>query len=162
MRLRMKGCDVIPPELLRQRSGVELPGAIMDGALPVLPIGYALDYMLVELSPGRAVFQGTPKFDYYNPSGVVHGGWIATLLDSCSGGAVHAALPAGKGFTTLELKVNYVRALTRDTGVVRAEGRIIHSGSRVATAEGRLVDAAGKLHAHCSTTCLIFDLAPRP
>ena len=88
-------------------------------------------------------------------------GWIATLLDSCVGCAVHSALPAGKGYTTLELKVNYVRAVLSDTGPVRAEGRVIHLGGRVATAEGRLVDAGGKLYAHCSTTCLVMELGKK-
>lgn len=161
VRARVSGADIIPPALLAQRPGLDLMRAIMDGALPAPPIAHSLDFLLVEVEQGRAVFQGLPKFDFYNPIGSVHGGWIATLLDSCVGCAVHAALPAGKGYTTLELKVNYVRGLTRDTGPVRAEGRVIHLGGRVATAEGRLVDPAGRLYAHCSTTCLVMELAGR-
>jgi uncharacterized protein (TIGR00369 family) len=133
----------------------------MDGTLPAPPIAHSLDFLLVEVEQGRAVFQGTPKFDFYNPIGSIHGGWIATLLDSCVGCAVHSALPAGKGYTTLELKVNYVRALSHDSGPVRAEGRVIHLGGRVATAEGRLVDPAGRLYAHASTTCLVLELGKR-
>jgi len=158
VRARVSGKDIIPPEQLSQRPGVELMRAIMGGELPAPPIAHSLDFVLVEVEEGRAAFQGTPKFDFYNPIGSVHGGWIATLLDSCVGCAVHSALPAGKGYTTLELKVNYVRALTDRSGPVRAEGRVIHLGGRVATAEGRLVGPDGKLYAHCSTTCLVMDL----
>lgn len=161
VRAAISGKDIIPPELLAQRPGVELMRAIMDGGLPAPPIAHSLDFVLVEVEAGRAVFQGTAKFDFYNPIGSVHGGWIATLLDSCVGCAVHSALPAGKGYTTLELKVNYVRALLHDSGPVRAEGKVIHLGGRVATAEGRLVDAGGKLYAHCSTTCLVMELGKK-
>jgi len=159
VRQRASSSGIIPPDLLAQRPGIELMQAIVSGALPVPPIARSLDFVLIEVEPGRAVFQGEAKFDFYNPIGSVHGGWIATLLDSCVGCAVHSALPAGKGYTTLELKVNYVRAVTQDSGPIRAEGKIIHLGGRVATAEGRLTDPAGRLYAHCSTTCLILDLA---
>ena len=159
VRGRVSGRGIIPSDLLAQRPGIELMQAIISGALPVPPIARSLDFVLIEVEHGRAVFQGTPTFDFYNPIGSVHGGWIATLLDSCVGCAVHSALPAGKGYTTLELKVNYVRAVTQDSGPIRAEGKIIHLGGRVATAEGRLTDPAGRLYAHCSTTCLILDLA---
>jgi uncharacterized protein (TIGR00369 family) len=161
VRARISAKDIIPPEQLAQRPGLELMRAIIDGTLPAPPIAHSLDFVLVEVEEGHAVFQGAPKFDFYNPIGSVHGGWIATLLDSCVGCAVHSALPAGKGYTTLELKVNYVRALTDRSGPVRAEGRVIHLGGRVATAEGRLVDAAGKLYAHCSTTCLVMELGKK-
>jgi len=159
VRRRAGSPGIVPPELLAQRSGLELMQAIIQGALPMPPIGITMGFVPVEAEHGRAVFQGTPTFDHYNPIGSVHGGWGATLLDSCVGCAVHTALPAGKGYTTLELKVNYVRALTRDTGPVRAEGKVIHVGGRVATAEGRITDASGRLYAHCSTTCLVFELA---
>jgi uncharacterized protein (TIGR00369 family) len=161
VRARISGKDIIPPQQLAQRPGLELMRAILDGGLPAPPIAHSLDFLLVEVEEGRAVFQGTPKADFYNPSGSIHGGWIATLLDSCVGCAVHAALPAGKGYTTLELKVNYVRAVLPETGPLRAEGKVIHLGGRVATAEGRLVDAAGKLYAHCSTTCLVLELGKK-
>ena len=104
------------------------------------------------------VFAGTPDLRHYNPIGVVHGGYAATLLDSCMGCAVHSALEAGQGYTTLELKVNYVRAMTVNTGRVRAEGKIINVGRQVATAEGRIVGDDGKLYAHGTTTCLVFPI----
>jgi uncharacterized protein (TIGR00369 family) len=145
-------------EQLAGKSGLEVMRALLAGELPAPPISGTLDFMLIEVEHGRAVFQGRPLERHYNPLGSVHGGWFATLLDSALGCSVHAALPAGKSFTTLELKVNMLRALTSKVGLVRAEGRVIHVGGQVATAEARLVDAAGKLYAHATTTCLVFDL----
>lgn len=139
-------------------TGLEFLNAIIAGELPYPPIGGTLDFLPIHAEAGRVVFQGTPAAAHYNPIGSVHGGWAATLLDSCVGCAVQSALPRGKGYTTLELKVNYVRALTPDTGPVRAEGTVIHAGSRVATAEGRLTDPSGRLYAHASTTCMVMDL----
>jgi uncharacterized protein (TIGR00369 family) len=110
----------------------------------------------VEVEEGRAIFEGEPTEYHYNPIGVVHGGLAATLLDSAMGCAVHSMLPVGVGYTTLEIKVNYLRALTSETGTVRAEGRVIKVGGRVAVAEGRITDAAGNLYAHSTTTCLIL------
>ncbi|MFZ5511249.1 MAG: PaaI family thioesterase [Pseudomonadota bacterium] len=141
-------------------SGLELLQGVARGEYPAAPMAALLGFRLVEVEAGRAVFQGTPRRDHYNPIGSVHGGYHATLLDSCMGCAVHSTLPAGMGYTTLEIKINYVRALTDATGPVRAEGRIIQPGRRVATAEGRLVDAQGKLYAHGTTTCLVFPMNP--
>jgi len=104
------------------------------------------------------VFQGRPLKRHYNPLGTVHGGWFATLLDSAAGCAVHTALPAGKGYTTAELKINVVRPLTDKVPLVRAEGKVIHMGGRMATAEARMTGADGKLYAHASTTCFVFDI----
>ena len=115
-----------------------------------------MDFQIVELEEGRAVFAVDPAEYHYNPIGVVHGGLAATLLDSAMGCAVHSMLPAGSGYTTLELKVNFIRALTAETGRVRAEGKLIHLGGRTATAEGRVIDESGKLYAHATTTCLIL------
>ncbi|HLQ25161.1 MAG TPA: PaaI family thioesterase [Acidiferrobacterales bacterium] len=158
MRTRLAEPGVVPPAGLAQHSGLEFLKGICSGELPLPPISKVLDFFPVEVEPGRVVFQGTPKLAYYNPIGSVHGGWAATLLDSCAGCAIHSMLPAGKGYTTLEFKVNFVRAITSDTGPVRAEGKVISVGNRVGTAEGRLVDSAGRLYAHATTTCLIFDL----
>lgn len=143
---------------LRARSGVEFFEAIGRGQLPTPPISQTLDIWPLEWEPGRMVFQGNPGKAHYNPIGSVHGGWTAAMLDSAVGCAIHSMLPAGKGYTTVELKVNYIRAVTADVGPLRAEGKVIHVGGQIATAEGRLYDAGGKLYAHATTTCLIFSL----
>ena len=154
-RLGEPGCA--RPEQLRGRTGLETLKAIFDGELPRPPIGDTLDFVPVHMEPGVAVFQGRPQLKHYNPLGSVHGGWFATLLDSAVGCAVHSALPAGTGYTTLELNVNIVRALTDAVPLVRAEGKLIHLGRQVATAEARLVGPDGKLYAHATTTCLVFE-----
>ncbi len=138
-------------------SGLAYLQAIMRGELPPPPIARLMDFTLAELEPGRAVFTVTPAEYHYNPIGVVHGGLAATLCDSAMGCAIQSTLPAGAGYTTLELKVNFVRALTTQTGLVRCEATVIHGGRQVATAEARVVDSAGKLYAHATTTCLIFS-----
>ena len=137
-------------------TGLEYLRKIAAGELPRPPMGALLEFGLAELEEGRAVFTVEPAEYHYNPIGVVHGGLAATLLDSAMGCAVHSVLPAGAGYTTLEIKVNYVRALTAETGPVRCEARVVHVGGRTATAEGRVVDASGKLYAHGTTTCLLF------
>jgi uncharacterized protein (TIGR00369 family) len=149
-------------EQVAGKSGLELFEALFAGELPFPPIGDTLDFVAVHVEKGRAVFQGRPAERFYNPLGTVHGGWFATLLDSALGCAVHSALPAGKSYTTLELKVNMIRALTRKVPLVRAEGAVIHVGGQVATAQARLVGPDGKLYAHGTTTCLIFDLPAAP
>jgi uncharacterized protein (TIGR00369 family) len=148
------------PTQVQGRTGMQMFEAIFSGELPRPPIGDTLDFLLIHVAPGLAVFQGRPQQRHYNPLGTVHGGWFATLLDSAVGCAVHSTLPAGKAYTTLELKLNMVRALTDAVQLVRAEGRIIHAGRQVATAEGRLMGPDGKLYAHATTTCLIFDQPP--
>lgn len=158
VRRRLKQADTNSLGTIAQYSGLEFLQAVFSGELPHPPIGETMSFLPVHAEHGRVVFQGTPAANHYNPIGSVHGGWAATLLDSCVGCAVQSTLPRGKGYTTLELKVNYVRALTPQTGPVRAEGRVIHAGGRVATAEGQLRDAAGRLYAHASTTCMIMDL----
>lgn len=137
-------------------SGLEYLRKIVAGELPPPPIGVLLDFRVIEVEEGRAVFAVTPAEYHYNPIGVVHGGVAATLLDSALGCAVHSTLPAGVGYTTLEIKVNYIRPLTAETGPVRCEAKVIHLGARTAIAEGRIEDEHGKLYAHGSTTCIIF------
>ena len=136
-------------------SGLEFLQRIVNGELPPPPLARLLNFDLVELGEGQAVFAVDPEEYHYNPIGVVHGGLAATLLDSAMGCAIHSTLPAGAGYTTLEIKVNFIRAMTAETGRVRCEARIIHVGGRTATAEGRIIDHAGKLYAHGTTTCLI-------
>ena len=142
----------------RGMSGFEFLQKIVAGELPQPPLASLMDFQIVELAEGRAVFAVDPAEYHYNPIGVVHGGLAATLLDSAMGCAVHSMLPAGTGYTTLELKVNFIRAMTAETGRVRAEGKLIHLGARTATAEGRVIDESGKLYAHATTTCLILKL----
>jgi uncharacterized protein (TIGR00369 family) len=137
-------------------SGLEYLQKIVSGELPPPPIGVLMNFRISELSEGHAVFTVEPAEYHYNPIGVVHGGVAATLLDSAMGCAVHSTLPAGVGYTTLEIKVNYIRPMNAETGVVRCEADIIHVGGRTATAEARIVDEKGKLYAHGTTTCLIF------
>ena len=140
----------------RGLSGLEYLRKIASGELPRPPIGALMSFGLAEIEEGRAVLTVEPAEYHYNPIGVAHGGLAATILDSAMGCAVHSVLPAGAGYTTLEIKVNYVRAMTAETGPVRCEARVIHVGGRTATAEGRIVDAAGRLYAHATTTCIIF------
>lgn len=140
----------------RELAGLDYIAAMIRGDLPVPPITETLGFRLVEAERGRAVFEMTPGTRHYNPIGSVHGGIALTLLDSAMGCAVHTLLDAGVGYTTLELKTNFVRPITAETGAIRCEGVVVHGGSRVATAEGRVTDAAGKLLAHGTTTCLIL------
>jgi uncharacterized protein (TIGR00369 family) len=139
-------------------SGMEYLEALRDGRLPPPPIAALLGFEPVEFEEGRAVFAAVPEEMHYNPIGLVHGGFAATLLDSAMGCAVQTIVPAGSGYTTLEVKVNFSRPMTRDTGRVLAEGVVVHGGRTVATAEGRLVaEDSGKLLAHATATCLIFS-----
>ena len=136
-------------------SGIDqLRAMIASDAQP--PIGRTLDFSLVEVEEGRAVFEGTPDGRVYNPIGSVHGGYAATLLDSACGVAVHSKLAPGQAYTTLELKVSYLRGMTVDTGPVRAEGVVLNMGRRVAFAEAKLTDAAGKLLATATSTLLVI------
>jgi len=149
------------PEQVAGKTGLEIFTEMLSGQLPFAPIAQTLDFFLVEAEYGRAVFQGRPLQQHYNPLGTVHGGWFATLLDSALGCAVHTCMPAGKSYTTLELKVNMIRALTDKVPLVRAEGKVIHVGGQVATAEARLYGADDRLFAHATTTCLVFDFPPK-
>lgn len=137
-------------------SGLEYLQRIVAGELPAPPFGSGFGMQPLEVEAGRVVFTATPDREHYNLIGTVHGGYIATLLDSAMGCAVLSTLPAGVRWTTLELKVNYLRAISAETGVVRCEGTTIHAGRTTALAEGRITDARGKLLAHGTTTCLIM------
>lgn len=130
---------------------------IATGELPSPPIGELVGFVPIEWGEGRFVFQGTPEERHYNPLGSVHGGYAATLLDSCMGCAIHTRLQQGQGYTTMELRVSYVRALTAATGPVRAIGTVVHVGRSSALAEGRIVDVQGRLYATASTTCMILS-----
>jgi uncharacterized protein (TIGR00369 family) len=141
----------------REISGLEYMLKLIDGEFPPAPIAELMDFTLVEVADGRALFRGVPGEQHLNPIGTVHGGFAATLLDSALGCAVHTTLPAGVGYSTLELAVNLVRGITPATGPVLAEGNVVHAGRRTATAEARLTaEDGGALLAHAKTTCLIL------
>src|ERR1700752_418109 len=137
-------------------SGLEYMRRLVAGEIPVSGMSELMGFRLVEVEPGRAVIAIKPGKQHYNGLGIVHGGLAATLLDSALGVAINSMLPAGRVFTTVEMKVNYVRPIRGETGEVRCEARVIHVGNRVATAEGRLVDKDGKLYAHGTATCMLF------
>lgn len=148
---------LIPLEIWQTEKPLEIFRKMTAGEYPQPPIAEQFDFRIAEVERGRVVFEGNPKASYYNPLGTIHGGFIATLLDSAMACAIHTTLEAGKGSTTLEFKVNFARPIFEKTGTLRAVGEIINVGKQVATAEGKLIDENGKLYAHATTTCFIFD-----
>ena len=158
IRARMHTAGVSTPEQLRARTGLQLFQDMLDGLIPAAPIGQTMNFVLVQVQAGQVVFQGTPSPQYYNPMGTVHGGWYATLLDSAMGCAVHTMMPQGRGYTTAELSINMVKAITHKVPCVRAIGEVVHCGRQLATTQGRLVGHDGTLYAHATSTCLVFDL----
>jgi uncharacterized protein (TIGR00369 family) len=150
-----------PPEILASMSGIDFLRKMFAGELPHATMMQQVGFTRGSAEPGFVVFQAMPGPQHYNPIGSVHGGFTATLLDSAMGCAVQSMLPLGSGYTTLEFKVSLIKAITADTGEVRAEGRALNVGRRVGTAEGRLLDSKGRLLAHATTTCLVFEF-PRP
>jgi len=147
---------IVPAAQAQSMTGLEFLRAWVSGRVPPPPIGAVFDFDLVEVEEGRVVFAGTPDARYFNPIGSVHGGYAATLLDSCMGCAVHSRLAVGQGYTTADITIHYVRGMNERTGKVFAEGRVVHFGRQMATAEGHLRDAAGRVLAHGTTTCLVF------
>lgn len=154
------GPGLASPSQVAGKSGLQVMQAMLAGEIPYAEIARTLDFTVIEIGPGRAVFQGTPLQRHLNPLGTVHGGWFATLLDSALGCAVQTMLPPGRGYTTAELSVNMVKAITPQLPRVRAEGRVLHCGRQLATAEARLAGPDGTLYAHATTTCLVFELPP--
>jgi len=150
---------VTPSEVMASMTGIDFVRAIFDGTLPSPPIMQTIEPFDCTAEPGVVVMHSTPGFRHYNPIGSVHGGYAAILLDSVMGLAVHTTLPPGTGYTTLEFKISFIRGMTRDTGPVRSEGRTLNVGRRTATAEARITDANGRLLAHATTTCLVFEIA---
>ncbi len=158
VRERAPSPDALPMSVLRECSGLEIFQRILRGELPGPPIAHVMDFSLIEVEKGRIVFQGHPDKAFFNPAGVIHGGWQATLLDSCMACAIHTHLDAGQAHTSLEIKVNFMRAMSDQIGPVRAEGHVIQVGRQIGIAEGKIYDAAGRLYAHGTTTCLVFDV----
>ena len=149
---------VTPAHVMASMSGLDFVRAIFEGKLPAPPIMQTVEPFDSTAEPGIVAFHSVPGFRHYNPIGSVHGGYAATLLDSVMGLAVHSMLPAGSGYTTLEFKVSFIKGMTKDSGTVRSEGRVLNVGRRAATAEARIVDAKGRLLAHATTTCLVFEI----
>jgi len=145
----------------REMEGLELLRAIVGGSLPRAPIQDLLGFELEEADEGRVVFSAVPGEQHYNPIGVVHAGLAATMLDSAMGAAVHTTLTKGLTYTTLETKFNLTRPITADTGRIVAEGTVLHRGRTLATADGRVTDERGKLLAHGTSTCLVFETGGR-
>ena len=150
---------VVSREDLTAGSGLAFLQGLIDGTNPPPPFSRAMGIYLTEVAEGRAVFTGTPSDEFLNPLGTVHGGWISALLDSAMACAVHTTLKPGQGYTTAEMKINFVRPVLPSSGQLICEGTVIHRGGTLATSEGRLVDGAGKLLAHGSETCVVIGAA---
>lgn len=153
---------VVSRDVLLAQAGVDFLRGMIEGRHPGPPFADAMDFDLVEVEEGRVVFTGEPSARFFNPLGTIHGGWTATILDSAMACAAHSTLKAGEGYTTLEMKLNYVRAVMPESGLVRCEGKLIHRGGTVITTEGRLVDERGRLLAHGTETCLVLAAKARP
>lgn len=158
MRSGQHQAGFVTPAQAAGRSGLAVLQAMLAGELPYPHIADTLDFGLVSVASGQAVFQGTPQRMHLNPMGGVHGGWYATLLDSALGCAVHTLMPPGRGYTTAELSVNIVRGAGLTSGPLRAIANVLHCGRQLATAEARIVGPDGRLYAHGTTTCLVFEL----
>jgi uncharacterized protein (TIGR00369 family) len=152
---------VVTREELTAESGLSFLLGIMAGRHPAPPFSETTDIYLTHAEEGRVVFTGTPSKAFYNPLGTVHGGWISALLDSAMACAVHSTLRPGEGYTSAEMKLNFVRPVLPSTGDLTCEGTIIHRGTTLATAEGRIVDGKGRLIAHGTETCMILARAVR-
>ena len=152
------GYGVTPSEVVASMAGIDFVRAIFEGKLPAPPIMQTIEPFDSTAEPGVVVIHSIPAFRHYNPIGSVHGGYAATLLDSAMGLAIHSMLPAGTGYTTLEFKVSFIKGMSKESGIVRTEGRTLSVGRRAATAEARITDASGRLLAHATTTCLVFEI----
>src|SRR6478609_2686009 len=148
---------VTPTHVMASMSGLDFVRAIFENKLPAPPIMQNVEPFDSTAETGHVVFHSVPGFRHYNPIGSVHGGYAAILLDSAMGLAVQTTLPAGTGYTTLEFKISFIRGMSKDSGVVRTEGKVLNAGRRAATSEARITDAKGKLLAHATTTCLVFE-----
>jgi uncharacterized protein (TIGR00369 family) len=154
---RERRFGMIDEDLKRTMSGLEFVQGLVGGTLPLNPMAATLGYDIVDVSEGRVIVAAEPQEKHLNPFGTVHGGFAATLLDTCMGLAVQSMLDKGFAQTTLEFKISLVRPITPQTGLVKAEGKVISCGRRVGTAEGKLTDKDGRVLAHGTTTCLIFE-----
>ncbi len=156
-RITNKTYGTVDADRQKEMSGLEFVQGLVDGTLPLNTMAETLGYDVAEAVSGRVVVTAEPNGAHLNPAGTVHGGFAATLLDTCMGLAVQSTLEKGIGQTTLEFKISLVRPITPETGLIRAEGVVLSRGRRVGTAEGRITDKQGRLLAHGTTTCLIFE-----
>jgi uncharacterized protein (TIGR00369 family) len=157
MDIASKTYGTVSADRQNEMSGLEFVRGLVDGTLPLNTIAQTLGYDVTEVESGRVVVTAEPSGHHLNPAGTVHGGLTATLLDSCMGLAIQSTLEKGVGQTTLEFKISLLRPITLETGMIRAEGIVLSRGRRVGTAEGRVTDGNGRLLAHGTTTCLIFQ-----
>jgi uncharacterized protein (TIGR00369 family) len=157
MDISRKTYGTVSADRQKEMTGLEFVQGLVDGTLPLNTIARTLAYHVSEVMSGRVVVTAEPSDIHLNPAGTVHGGFAATLLDSCMGLAVQSTLEKGVGQTTLEFKISLLRPITAETGPIKAEGIVLSRGRRVGTAEGRLTDGSGRLLAHGTTTCLIFQ-----
>jgi uncharacterized protein (TIGR00369 family) len=153
---------VTPTAVVAAMSGLDFVRAIFNGKLPTPPIMQTVEPFDCTAEPGVVVMHSVPAFRHYNPIGSVHGGYAAILMDSAMGLAIHTMLPKGTGYTTLEFKISFIKGMSQDTGAVRSEGRTLNVGRRAATAEARITDAKGRLLAHATATCLVFEVPAVP
>jgi uncharacterized protein (TIGR00369 family) len=151
----------LPLREIAGMSGLDVLRGMIAGTLPAPPFAVTTAITLLSADEGKVVFTGEPKADFYNPLGSIHGGWTATIMDSVMACAVHSTLKPGEAYTTLEFKLHFCRPILPSTGVVRAEGLVLSRARRAATSEGKLFDKDGKLLAHGTETCLIFDMPGR-
>lgn len=147
---------MIGASVMKKISGIEYLYGMMSGAIPPPPILQLIDARMVEVDSGHTVFEFKPEEYHYNPIGSVHGGVASTVLDSAMACALHSTLPLGASYTMLEIKVNFIRGISKETGLMRCEGRVIHAGNRIATAKAKVTDENGKLYCHATSTCMIF------
>jgi uncharacterized protein (TIGR00369 family) len=161
MLMTTRAYGLADPGQIALMSGREVLQAMIDGKLPAPPIAETLSFLLTEVDDGFAVFEGDPGPHLLNPMGIVHGGWALTLIDSATGCACHTLLPPGGAYTTVETKANFSRPITKDTGRVRAEGRVVGRGRRIMSCEGRITDSAGRLLVHGTSTLMVLTEEPR-
>ena len=156
-RTASRSYGTVSAEQQKEMSGLEFVQGLVDGTLPLNSMAQTLGYGIVEAEKGRVVVAAEPNGAHLNPAGTVHGGFAATLLDTCMGLAVQTTLEKGVAQTTVEFKITLMRPITQDTGLIRAEGLVLSRGRRIGIAEGRITDRQGRLLVHGTTTCLIFQ-----
>ena len=154
-----KPSDIVDFQTMRDITGFEFMSGMLNGLYPLPPIARLMNFHLTDVEKGRVIFKGYPTFDFANPMGTLHGGWYATILDSAMACSIMTTLPKGQAMTTLEFKINLIRAVKFDY-VVHTEGLAIHKGRTTAVAEAKLMDADGNVYAYASTTGLLFDIVP--